>query len=238
MGNNEKLNIKTSLREDGVIFKNLRASDYDNLGRYYNIKTVEQFINHDFHEDGLTSVTICKYEAVQNVLKYAYLGLPLKHGELLDKKYSDYELNYREGKELFREIRYDLITLGFTGNRTSDDIRSYIEKKYSEKQYDISLIGFIRYNCSFSQGYSHSKISIPRSLLKFYLNYYDENLKNKEESSLDVTYDNILDLLKRERYDLIKIRDSFNEKIDKLTEKIEYLENKENKSLKMTLKDE
>ena len=133
MGNNEKLNIKTSLREDGVIFKNLRASDYDNLGRYYNIKTVEQFINHDFHEDGLTSVTICKYEAVQNALKYSYLGLPLEHGELLDKKYSDYELNYREGKELFREIRYDLITLGFTGNRTSDDIRSYIEKKYRQE---------------------------------------------------------------------------------------------------------
>ena len=243
MSINKKLDVKTLLHEDEVLFAGInKGGALFKLNQNYNIKTVEDFINFDFKNTKLSKQSKLNYIAYQRILRSKYLNQPLEIEDILRKpnieslltKYNSYGVQYQLDRN-FRQLGF----LGYGG--FVDGFSDYVKEKLDNKDYDISIIGFL------SKSYNHYINRPPifnnicRPLTIFYVEYYNEHLKEEpiSESNEIVSTNNIaLDFLKKERADLIKMRDNLNEKIDLLSEKIDYLENKTNKSLKMTLKDE
>lgn len=243
MSTNKKLDVKTLLHEDEVLFAGInKGCALFKLNQNYNIKTVEDFINFDFENTKLSKASKLNYIAYQRILRSKYLNQPLEIEDILRKqnieplltKYNRDGVQYQLDSK-FRQLGF----LGYGG--FIDGFSDFVKRKLDNKDYDISIIEFLSKSYNHYINRPHIYNNICRPLTLFYVDYYNEHLKEEPigESNEIVSSNNIaLDFLKKERADLIKMRDNLNEKIGLLSEKIDYLENKTNKSLKITLKDE
>lgn len=244
MSNNKRFDIRTRLSNDEVLFINANMGNYfHSLRNNFNIFTVDDFINFDFNKTNLRREQKTRNIAFQAILKSKYLNQPFEFEELLIKKYSNHPLLNDEYRTMVYDFYSNYNKLGFGGFGSSSISRidDYIQGKYKEKDYDISIIDYIlkRYDYILNH-----KTVIARNtsdaLTIFYVNYYNDNLKNKKEEPLDsiLTGNASLDLLKSELADLINIRNNLNDKIEELSSVIESIETKQVKVLKNTNKNE
>lgn len=243
MSTNKKLDVKTLLHEDEVLFAGINMGcALSKLNQNYNIKTVEDFINFDFKNTKLSKQSKLNYIAYQRILRSKYLNQPLEIEDILRKPNIESLLTKYNSDGVQYQLVSKFSQLGFLGfGGFINGFNIYVKEKLDNKDYDISIIEFLskKYNYYINRPPIFNNISRPLTI--FYVDYYNEYLKDEPivGSKEIVSTNNIaLDFLKKERADLIKMRDNINEKIDLLSNKIDYLENKTNKSLKMTLKDE
>lgn len=197
------MNIKTRLEDDRVLFLSfLNNTSRSNILKDFNKKgifTVEDFINADTKIFNNASRNI--YTAMIHVFRYAYLNEPLVYDVLLQKKYSNHDL---EGMEIVK----DFIRLGLCRNDRylAGSIISEIVSNYSG---EVLTMEYILKNIKPS---THGP-----NLKSFYINYLE---KMKDVNYFKNNEEIFLSELKAELQTLINMRQELDQKIDVLQEKI------------------
>lgn len=207
------MDIKTRL-ENEILFNG--SNQTIRILKKSKIFSIEDFIYLDIRLIG--RIEKSKLRALQKILKYKYLNIPLIMDVLLEKEYSS---DCLKDPHLF-EIRKDIRTLGFVCNTPfSICARTLIEKNGTCKLIDILLKVL-------EESTILENITIKgtdKSILNFYIEYYNshiitENLKSANgENNRE-----ILVALKSELTCLVNQRNELDEKTSDLEQQISTLE--------------
>lgn len=199
------MNIKNRLEEELLFSEKLASTQTIKYLNNKGIYTIEEFINCNVDQTLSTSNSKEMYRAYQKILRYKYLREPLIVDVILERKYYDRFDGY--GGRFDKDIRI----LGFN--------RSY----WSYANSIIEKIGPCRLIDIFS--FMISEYSIGTYLIKFYVDYYNNQVKKEkiEEKVIENDKD-VLDSLKNELVFLLNKKNELDTEISLLLDKINTLE--------------
>lgn len=193
------MNIKTRLKDEELFCVGSHVDTKISALNKKGIYTVEDFLNCDIS-------SLCsnpkKYRITYDILSCKYLKTPLVRSVSLDKIVVNDQSFFRKTAAILTE------ELGFYGFDKIRGISLEILKNVTIKE--ISIIDYLR-KISKVKDYSY------KALVDFYIEYYDANLKDKNETER-------IKKMRDEVVYLTKQRDNLNLRINELMANIERLE--------------
>lgn len=209
------MDIKIKLKDDKDFMTFLQASqsmeripttNIINLAKK-NIITVEDFINTDVTKMSVSRPQRERYRIIQEILNYKYLGKKLIRDVILD-----------ESVFCYNETNIYNTLLGLGIRMRHNYVVTCIMAKINENTKVVDILKYFRNFAIISQENSGAKLA------EFYIEYYEKEIANKNEESLES--------LKHQLEELINKKNEIDESIVKLNEIINSKEKGENNGKK------